>query len=102
VTAIACYNDLTAIGAMRASRRAGLRVPADISIVGCDDIAAASWVVPGLTTVAQRKTEMGRMAVEHITAALDQPDRPATNEIIRMPMTLVVRESTGPPPAPRA
>ena len=99
VTAIACYNDLTAIGAMGACRRAGLRVPTDISIVGCDDIAAASWVVPGLTTVAQRKTEMGRMAVEHLTTALDHPDRPATNEIILMPMTLVVRESTGPPPA---
>jgi LacI family transcriptional regulator len=99
VTAVACYNDMTAIGAMRAIRQAGLRVPVDISIIGCDDIAAASWVVPALTTVAQRKAEMGRMAVEHITAALDHPDRPTSQHIVRMPMALVPRDSTGPPPA---
>jgi len=100
VTAIGCYNDMTAIGAMRAIRRAGLRVPLDVSIVGCDDIAAASWVVPALTTVAQQKAEMGRTAVERITAALDHPERDGIPEIVRMPMLLVRRESTGPPARP--
>ncbi len=100
VTAIGCYNDMTAIGAMRAIRQAGLRVPLDVSIVGCDDIAAASWVVPALTTVAQGKAEMGRTAVERITAALNHPDRQGSPEIVRMPMLLVRRESTGPPPGP--
>jgi DNA-binding LacI/PurR family transcriptional regulator len=93
---------MTAIGAMRAFRGAGLRVPLDVSIIGCDDIAAASWVVPALTTVAQQKAEMGRIAVERITAALDDPDRTATPETIRIPMVLVQRESTGPPPGPAA
>ena len=98
MTAIVCHNDVTAIGAMRAIRASGRRVPADISVVGCDDIAAASWVVPALTTVAQQKAEMGRLAVERLAAALDDPDRAADAEVIRIPMVLRVRESTGPAP----
>ncbi len=98
VTAIMCHNDVTAIGALRALRTARRRVPQDISVVGCDDIAAASWVVPSLTTVAQQKAEMGRMAVERLAAALDDPDPPAEAETIRIPMILRERESTGPAP----
>ena len=98
VTAIMCHNDMTAIGALRALRTARRRVPQDISVVGCDDIAAASWVVPSLTTVAQQKAEMGRMAVERLAAALDDPDHPAEAETIRIPMILRERESTGPAP----
>jgi len=98
VTAIMCHNDMTAIGALRALRTARRRVPRDISVVGCDDIAAASWVVPSLTTVAQQKAEMGRMAVERLAAALDDPDHPAEAETIRIPMILRERESTGPAP----
>ncbi len=94
VTAIACYNDITAIGALRALRTAGRRVPADISVVGVDDIAAASWVVPALTTVAQQKSEMGRLAVERLIAAIEDPTGSAPPETIRLPMTLRVREST--------
>ena len=95
-TAIACHNDITAIGAMRALRSANRRVPQDISIVGCDDIAAAAWVVPSLTTVAQQKAEMGRMAVERLLAMLDGGDDDIAPETIRVPMVLQVRESTGP------
>jgi LacI family transcriptional regulator len=98
VTAIVCHNDVTAIGAMRAIRAAGQRVPQHISVVGCDDIAAASWVVPALTTVAQQKAEMGTMAVERLAAALDDPDHAGEAETIRIPMILRVRESTGPAP----
>ncbi len=94
VTAIACYNDITAIGALRALRTAGRRVPADISVVGLDDIAAASWVVPALTTVAQQKSEMGRLAVERLIAAIEDPAGAVPPETIRLPMTLRVREST--------
>ncbi len=96
VTAIACHNDITAIGALRALRSARIRVPADISVVGCDDIAAASWVVPALTTIAQQKAEMGRMAVERLLAMLDVGDGGIAPETIRIPMVLQVRESTGP------
>ncbi len=98
VTGIACYNDLTAIGVLRALRAAGLRVPDDISVIGLDDIAAASWVVPALTTVAQQKVEMGRLAAERLIAAIEGED-PPTPETVRLPMTLTVRDSTGPAPA---
>jgi LacI family transcriptional regulator len=98
VTALVCHNDMTAIGALRALRAGGRRVPADMSVIGCDDIAAASWVVPALTTVAQQKTEMARMAVERLAAAIDDPDHAAAPETIRLPMVLHVRESTGPAP----
>lgn len=98
VTSIVCHNDMTAIGAMRALRSARVRVPQDIGIVGCDDIAAASWVVPSLTTVAQQKAEMGRMAVERLAMALDDPAHAAAPETILLPMVLRARESTGPAP----
>ena len=98
MTAVVCHNDVTAIGAMRAIRASGRRVPQHISVVGCDDIAAASWVVPALTTVAQQKAEMGRMAVERIAAALDDPENAGEAETIRIPMILRIRESTGPAP----
>jgi DNA-binding LacI/PurR family transcriptional regulator len=98
VTALVCHNDMTAIGALRALRAAGRRVPADMSVIGCDDIAAASWVVPALTTVAQQKTEMARVAVERLAAAIEDPDHAAAPETIRLPMVLHVRESTGPAP----
>jgi LacI family transcriptional regulator len=98
VTGVICHNDVTAIGAMRAIRTAGLRIPQDISVVGCDDIAAASWVTPALTTVAQQKAEMGRLAVEHLAMALDNPDETGEAGTIRIPMILRVRESTGPVP----
>jgi len=98
VTAIACHNDITAIGALRALRAARVRVPQDVSVMGCDDIAAASWVVPALTTVAQQKAEMGRMAVERLRAMLDAGEGGIAPETIRVPMVLEVRESTGPAP----
>jgi LacI family transcriptional regulator len=101
ITAVACHNDLTAIGALRGLRAAGRRVPDDISVVGCDDIAAASWVTPTLTTVAQQKAEMGRLAVERLAAALDDPEHPQRPETIRLEMLLVERESTGPAPPAR-
>ena len=99
ITAIACYNDMTAIGVLRALRTAGRRVPLDISVIGCDDILAAAWVAPALTTVAQQKAEMGRLAIERLAATLDDPANAPAPELIRLPMILKVRESTGPAPA---
>ena len=96
VTAIACYNDLTAIGAMRALRAAGRRVPEDVSIVGFDDIAAASWIVPALTTMSQQKAEMGRLAVEHLVRTIEDGVAEPPPGVVRLPATLRVRESTGP------
>ena len=98
ITGIVCYNDVTAIGALRALRAAGLRVPEDISVIGCDDIAAAGWVVPSLTTVGQQKAEMGTLAVELLVSRIDGRAEPDAHEVIRLPMVLVERESTGPAP----
>ena len=97
VTAIACYNDMTAIGVLRTLRAAGRHVPKDISVIGCDDIAAAAWVVPALTTVAQQKAEMGRLAIDHLVRALEAPEHHAPVETIRLPMVLQERESTAAP-----
>jgi LacI family transcriptional regulator len=66
VTAFLCHNDLTAIGAVRALRRVGWRVPEDMSVVGFDDVALASLVEPPLTTIAQDKDTMGRWAVKRL------------------------------------
>jgi DNA-binding LacI/PurR family transcriptional regulator len=98
VTAIACYNDITAIGALRALRNIGVRVPEDVSVIGTDDIAAASWVVPALTTVAQQRGEMGRLATERLINMIEGTEDPAAARTVRLPMTLTVRESTGPAP----
>lgn len=98
VTGVVCYNDLEAIGVLRALRAAGRRVPTELSVIGCDDIAAASWVTPALTTVGQQTAEMGRLAVERLLRMLDDPSARATNDVLRLPMTLVVRESTGTAP----
>ena len=66
--------------------------------MGCDDIAAASWVVPALTTIAQQKAEMGRLAVERLAAALDDPEHLPPPDPVCLPMTLRVRGIEGPAP----
>jgi DNA-binding LacI/PurR family transcriptional regulator len=93
-TGIVCYNDLTAVGALRAIHAAGLRVPHDVSVVGFDDIELAAWTDPPLTTIRQPTDALGRWAVERLTAAAP-PSR--TAERVVLEPTLVVRGSTGPP-----
>lgn len=62
-TAVFCYNDMTAIGVMKAIRAAGMRIPEDVSIIGYDDISFASLVAPPLTTIAQAKYALGESAM---------------------------------------
>jgi DNA-binding LacI/PurR family transcriptional regulator len=98
VTAIVCYNDLTAIGALRALRACGRRVPEDVSVVGFDDIDLAKWTDPPLTTVAQQKAEMGRWAFETLRKEMEGGSaRPRRGRVL--PATLVVRETTSVPPS---
>jgi DNA-binding LacI/PurR family transcriptional regulator len=92
-TAVFCYNDATAIGAMRAIYAAGLRIPPDVSVVGFDDIDLAPYLAPALTTVAQAKREMGGMAVQMVLDLLN--DKPVQDCVL--PSRLVIRESTAPP-----
>lgn len=102
-TALICYNDLTAVGALRAMRALGRHVPGDVSVVGFDDIELAPYVVPALTTVRQDVSEMASWAVETLLR-LVAPDRSAGAGsgsdleplVRRVPVVLVVRDSTGP------
>jgi LacI family transcriptional regulator len=94
-TAIFAFNDALAIGAIRAARERGVRVPEDLSILGFDDIGLATIVTPALTTVRQPLAEMGRAAVSLLSRLLDG-DRVEIRHI-ELPTRLVVRESTAPP-----
>lgn len=91
-TAVMTANDMMALGAMQEFRAAGLRIPEDISIVGFDDIAFATLCDPPLTTVCLPRTELGRRAVEALTASLEHPERVGVE--IRIPTYLVERGST--------
>src|SRR5262249_50793681 len=64
-TAVVAFNDMSAIGAIRALQDFGLRVPADVSVIGFDDINAAAFNNPRLTTIRQPLTQMGRMAAQY-------------------------------------
>jgi LacI family transcriptional regulator, repressor for deo operon, udp, cdd, tsx, nupC, and nupG len=91
-TAVFCFNDLTALGALRAVRSAGLAVPADVSVVGYDDIDLAAYAEPPLTTIAQQSHELGRRAM---LLALDLlSGKPAAS--LTLPATLVERASCAP------
>lgn len=91
-TAVFAANDLMAIGALKAVREAGLRVPKDIAIVGFDDIPAAALVSPALTTITQFPARLGRRAVEMLFERLNGT-APQRGRSIEMPFELIVRES---------
>jgi len=91
-TAVFCSSDEMAIGAMRAIKSKGLRVPEDVSVVGFDDIRFARYMDPPLTTVAQPKDELGREAMSMLIELLRGVDVPARKRIL--PTQLVIRGST--------
>ena len=93
-TAIFCFNDIAAIGAVRAIVDAGLRCPDDISVIGFDDIASAAYMCPRLTTVRQPLRKMGETAVQTLLRRLNSPTE-AYPEVVMFEPELVVRESTG-------
>lgn len=92
-TAVTCYNDLVAVGLMRALRELGLRVPEDVSVVGYDDIDMASYGVVPLTTVRVPKEEMGRKAAEILIRNLESVNK-GKIEKVYLHAELVVRAST--------
>jgi DNA-binding LacI/PurR family transcriptional regulator len=94
-TAIFCFNDIAAIGAIRAIYDAGLRVPEDISVIGFDDILSAAYQRPSLTTVRQPLREMGSKGAHMLLYMIANPDAEAITETVMQP-ELIVRESTGP------
>lgn len=87
-TAVFCANDEMAIGAIKAARDAGLRVPEDLSVIGFDDISFAAFTHPPLTTIRQPRREFGQAAVAALLAGQAPP---------HLAYTLIVRASTAPP-----
>ncbi len=90
-TAIFAANDKTAIGAIEAINQAGQRVPADVSVVGFDNIEEAAYCNGGLTTVDQSLDEMAQIAVEILLNLIQ--NKPVDNQLHRVPTKLIVRNS---------
>ncbi len=94
-TAVFCFNDIAAIGAIRALKDAGLSVPGDVSVVGFDDILSAAYSTPSLTTVRQPLLEMGKRGAQVLLERIAHREQEVPGEISMAP-EFVVRESTGP------
>jgi DNA-binding LacI/PurR family transcriptional regulator len=97
-TALSVGNDQMALGAIRALRDAGLRVPEDVSVVGFDDVPEAAYFDPPLTTVRQDFVALGEQTVEYLVALIAAPGV-APHQRVLYPQ-FVVRSSTAPPRAP--
>ncbi|MDQ4035274.1 MAG: LacI family transcriptional regulator [Chloroflexota bacterium] len=94
MTGIVAYNDLTAIGALRALRRAGIGVPEQASVVGFDDIDLAAWTDPPLTTIRQPTDALGQWAVDHLLDLLGGAGEGGSDTPVVLQPELVVRGST--------
>ncbi len=95
-TALFAFNDISAIGAIRAFEESGFRVPSDISVLGFDDIYAAAFHNPALTTIRQPLFEMGRLAAQTLLKMLDRSKDHETPSVLTVEPTLVARLSTAP------
>ena len=92
-SAVFCFNDMTAMGVVRALAQAGLRVPHDCSVVGFDDLELAAYYCPPLTTARQPGYRLGQRAMQMLTQLIEgKDDIPAET----LASELVVRETTGP------
>lgn len=92
ITAIFCFSDEMAIGALRAIRQSGRSCPEDVSLIGCDDVRFARFLDPALTTVAQPGADIGRRAVQILIDIINGHQQ--TLQSVALPHKLVVREST--------
>jgi LacI family transcriptional regulator/LacI family purine nucleotide synthesis repressor len=91
-TAIFCQGDEIAVGAMQAIKEAGLSVPEDFSIVGFDDIEISQHLNPALTTIRQKKEEMGVEAADMVLELINNPEKKVEPEIIET--EFILRDST--------
>ena len=97
--AVFCFNDLLALGALRALAEEGVRVPEDVAVVGWDDIEDGRYSTPTLTTISPDKQQIASIAVRLLAARL-RPEREHRPQEVTADFALVVRESTaGTPPA---
>nr|WP_205857439.1 LacI family DNA-binding transcriptional regulator [Phytoactinopolyspora endophytica] len=95
-SAVIGYNDLLAIGAMQGLSDLGLSVPADVSVVGCDNILGSDWCTPPLTTLASPLRELGATGVRNLLAMI-KGAQPRSRRPVVLPSQLIVRESTAAP-----
>ncbi|QCB94865.1 LacI family DNA-binding transcriptional regulator [Cellulomonas shaoxiangyii] len=95
-TAVLASNDVQALGVLEAARRLGLAVPRDLSVVGYDDTYVAAWTNPPLTSVHQPLQDIGRVALRTVLALAE--GRAPDAHHIELATSLVVRDSTAPPP----
>ena len=92
ITAIFAYNDLLALGALRACHELGLRVPQDCAVIGFDNIQLASMVTPSLTSIHYDKYDVGQKAVKRLFEMME--DSEGEYPPIEVEVELVIREST--------
>jgi len=90
-TAVFCYNDMSALGALRQIRARGLRIPQDVSVVGFDDLFFDVYLDPPLTTVRQPMRQMGHMAMETLLQILGGEQH---THNVKVPGELIIRGST--------
>ncbi len=93
-TALFAFNDVSAIGAIRALEEMGLSVPADVSVLGFDDIYAAAFHNPALTTIRQPLFEMGSLAAKTLLNKLAGKKNGSSKAVLNVEPTLIVRQST--------
>jgi DNA-binding LacI/PurR family transcriptional regulator len=98
-TALFAFNDVSAIGAIRAIRESGRRVPEDVSVVGFDDIQSAAFQNPGLTTVKQPLREMGVIAAETLLQRINVRAKTPYPKSFTIEPEFIVRATTAPPPS---
>ena len=92
-SALFAFNDISAMGAIRAFRESGRQVPEDVSVIGFDDIQSAAFQNPALTTVRQPLREMGRAAAEILLKRINRPGSELHDKHIVEP-ELIIRETT--------
>ena len=95
-SAIIAFDDLTALGVMRALWMAGRRIPDDCSVIGFDDVPQAALSTPGITTIRQPMLEMGSLAASLVLEAITPSSEPDTKDSLleQLPPELVQRDST--------
>ncbi len=98
-TAILCSNDMTAIGVMRESYDEKISIPADLSVIGFDDIRLAQYILPPLTTVQMSQTELARLAFHALLSEVQRRTPSPQGTEYTLQTNLVLRESTAMAPA---
>jgi DNA-binding LacI/PurR family transcriptional regulator len=98
-TAIVCVNDFMALGVLKALRELGLRIPGDVSVVGCDNISLSAFACPALTTINVPRERIGHLVSEALMP--EGEASPLWGREMVIEADLIIRDSTGPPPSAR-